>query len=288
MSWMTLNLSFGFNIRTTIPIIHYLPLVPTMLMNQHLNHGISRKQSYYMVAQDFSHFANSKQNQKYIKDDIPFINPKPFNVPVILGVAGGSASGKTTLTSAIVEALGEEHVTAINHDNYYKDLRHLTIEQRAMVNFDHPNSLDTPLLIEHLEQLRRGLSVEIPTYDFTTHSRAPVTCLVQPRRIIIVEGILIFSDPELVSLMDMKIFVDLEDDIRLIRRIKRDNIERKRSVESIIEQYTKTVRPMHQLYVEPSKRKADIIVPASNGNGIQTVALEMCVSRLREIINFYQ
>jgi len=206
--------------------------------------------------------------------------------PVILGIAGGSASGKTTLAKMIINSLGEEHVSFIGHDSYYKDLNHLSIEERTNVNFDHPSALETSLLIEHIHQLKLGNPVDVPIYDFGTHSRTQRTETVHPRRIVIVDGILIFAEPELLSQMDMRIFVDTDDDLRLIRRIQRDIKERQRSVESVIEQYTKYVRPMHLCYVEPSKRLADIIVPA--GHGIQPVALDMCVSRLREIINFYQ
>ena len=207
--------------------------------------------------------------------------------PVIIGIAGGSASGKSTLTKQIVSALGEEHISYISHDSYYKDLSRLSLQERATTNFDHPDSLDTYLLKQHIIALKNGLEVDTPVYDFTTHSRvSDKTVKVEPRRIVIVDGILLFSDPELCDVLDMKIYVDTDDDIRLIRRIKRDTVERGRSVESIIEQYQKYVRPMHEMFVEPSKRKADIIVPASQV--VSTVALEMCVSRLREIINFCQ
>lgn len=207
-------------------------------------------------------------------------------LPVILGIAGGSGSGKTTLTKAIIDALGEEHATFITHDNYYKDHTDLTLEERSNINFDHPDALETSLLIEHLKQLKRGNKVSIPKYDFKTHARTQETSEVLPKRIIVIDGILLFADPELCELMDMKIYVDTEDDIRLIRRIRRDTVERQRSVDQVIDQYTKTVRPMHHLFVEPNKRKADIIVPSSHG--VQQVALDMCISRLREIINFYQ
>ncbi len=207
--------------------------------------------------------------------------------PVIIGIAGGSASGKSTLTKQIVSALGEEHISYISHDSYYKDLSHLSLQERALTNFDHPDSLDTYLLKQHIVALKNGEEVDTPVYDFTTHSRiSDKTIKIEPRRIVIVDGILLFSDPELCDVLDMKIYVDTDDDIRLIRRIKRDTVERGRSVESIIEQYQNYVRPMHEMFVEPSKRKADIIVPASQV--VSTVALEMCVSRLREIINFCQ
>ena len=202
--------------------------------------------------------------------------------PVILGIAGGSASGKTTLAKAIIQSLGSEHVSFIGHDSYYHELPHLSVKERAEVNFDHPSSLDTQLLIQHIQNLKNGKSVHVPIYDFSSHARTGNTEEVIPKKIIIIDGILIFSEPQLLNLMDMKIFVDTDDDIRLIRRIKRDITERKRSIDSIITQYQYTVRPMHLLYVEPSKRCADIIVPA--GDGIQPVALDMCVSRLREII----
>jgi len=206
--------------------------------------------------------------------------------PVIVGIAGGSGSGKTTLTQAIVAALGKDHVSYISHDSYYKDLSHLPVSVRSQQNFDHPNSLDTALLKSHLQSLRLGQSVDVPVYDFSCHARTQKVQRVDPKRIVIVDGILIFADNDLCDSMDMKIFVDTEDDIRLIRRLQRDTQERGRSVDSVITQYTQTVRPMHHLFVEPSKKKADIIVPA--GSGIQAVALEMCVSRLREIINFCQ
>lgn len=228
-----------------------------------------------------------EQEQKIVSSSL-VVQSKLFENggPVIVGIAGGSASGKTTLAKAIIEALGSEHVSFIGHDSYYKELSHLPIEQRAEVNFDHPSSLDTNLLVQHLFQLKKGENVQVPIYDFATHTRTASTELVNPRSIIIVDGILIFAEPQLMSLMDMKIFVDTDDDLRLIRRMKRDINERQRSVESVITQYTRTVRPMHLIYVEPSKRGADIIVPASQG--IQPVALDMCVSRLREIINLHK
>lgn len=183
----------------------------------------------------------------------------------------------------IIDALGADHVTLIGHDSYYRNMNHLPFEERAQINYDHPDSLETSLLVSHLKDLKRGQSVAVPIYDYNTHSRTTESTAMAPRKIVIIDGILIFSDPELLPLMDIKIFVDTEDDIRLIRRITRDTKERSRSLESVIEQYSKFVRPMHQLFVEPSKRKADIIVPA--GEGIQTAALDMCVSRLRELIN---
>lgn len=256
-----------------------------------------RKNLLRMVSQHQPPFSSSSYNNEvasqknFLDIDFSATTQSKFQRlvdyrPVIVGIAGGSASGKTTMARAIIENLGEEHISFIGHDNYYKNLHHLSLEDRGKVNFDHPDSLDTSLLIDHVQQLKNGQEVHIPTYDFNTHSRTSVTLHIQPRKIILVDGILIFSEPELIRLMDLKIFVDTADDIRLIRRIGRDTRERGRSVESVIDQYMKTVRPMHDLYVEPSKRKADIIVPA--GDGISPAALEMCVSRLREIINFYQ
>jgi uridine kinase len=207
------------------------------------------------------------------------------DAPVIVGVAGGSGSGKTTLVELIMKALGEDHVSYISHDNYYKDLSHLSFKERSQINFDHPNSLETDLLIKHLKELKQMKSINKPLYDFTRHARIQDTYeTVKPRPIIIVDGILIFAELELLNLFDMKIFVDTDDDIRFIRRLIRDTTERNRTTMSVIAQYEETVRPMHLTYVEPSKRNADIIVPA--GKGIRTVALDMCVSRLREIINF--
>lgn len=198
--------------------------------------------------------------------------------PLVIGIAGGTASGKTTMSRAIYETIGPEHISYITHDCYYHDLSHLTHEERDEWNYDHPKALDTPLLIEHLKQLRDRQPVRIPTYDYTTHTRFPGEEELQPRAIILVEGILIFSEPLLVELMDIKIFVDTEDDIRLARRLQRDTLERERSVESVLMQYLKTVRPMHKQFVEPSKRVADIIVP---DGGMNTVALDLVVSKLK-------
>ncbi|KAM3576122.1 hypothetical protein VYU27_001998 [Nannochloropsis oceanica] len=201
----------------------------------------------------------------------------PASGPLTVGVAGGSGSGKTTFARALYEALGEEHVTYITHDSYYKDLSHLTLAERAVANFDHPNSLDTALLVEHLKALKRGESVEVPEYCFATHARLASTTTVEPRRVILVEGILIFADRALVQELAIKVFVDTESDLRLIRRIHRDVKERGRSLESIVDQYIKTVRPMHMDFVEPSKREADVIIPL----GMNQVALDMFLSRLQ-------
>lgn len=196
---------------------------------------------------------------------------------IVIGIAGGSGSGKTTLAKAIYESIGEDNITFISHDSYYKDLSHLTIEQRAQQNFDHPDSLDTALLVEHVIALKKRQTVYIPSYDYTTHSRIIGTTEAAPRPVVLVEGILIFSDKALYDLMDVKIFVDTDDDIRLIRRIQRDTLERGRSLMGIINQYMSTVRPMHLQFVEPSKRNADIIVPV----GLNSVALDLVVSKLK-------
>ena len=203
--------------------------------------------------------------------------------PVIVGICGGTGSGKTTLTKAIVERLGAEHVSLVSHDSYYRDLQHLVVKERANVNFDHPDALDSELLYTHIGMLKEGIPVKCPVYDFTTHSRKlDEYDLVNPSKIVLVDGILIFAEPRLLEAMDMKIFVDTADDIRLIRRLTRDIAERARTVENVIDQYHATVRPMHKLFVEPSRRAADIIVPSCDG--IQEVALDMVVSRLRELI----
>jgi uridine kinase len=181
--------------------------------------------------------------------------------PLIIGVAGGTASGKTTVSQHIADNLGPERVALLQHDSYYKDQPQLEPSQRALVNFDHPDSLDNELLIEHLQALSAGRAVEVPVYDFKTDSRSPQTVRVEPRPVIVVEGILIFADARLREMMGLKIFVDTDADIRFIRRLRRDMAERGRSVESIVEQYLNTVRLMHQEFVEPSKRFADIIIP---------------------------
>jgi uridine kinase len=198
------------------------------------------------------------------------------NPILVVGVCGGSGSGKTTLSRAIIHDFGADRVTYLSHDYYYKDLGHLTMEQRAEHNFDHPDSLETNLLVDHLKKLRSGQAVNIPVYDFGTHSRRPETIIMKPNKVILVEGILIFADPELASLMDIKIFVETAADIRLIRRLKRDISERQRTAESVMKQYMKTVRPMHMMFVESSKRVADIIIP----QGVNSVALDMILSRL--------
>ena len=183
--------------------------------------------------------------------------------PLIVAVCGGSGSGKTTLTRIIMEKLGTDHCTLIAHDNYYKNFDTLSLEERAEINFDHPDALDSGLLVEHLKKLRDNVAVEVPIYDFASHSRKKgVSTTALPSRVILVDGILIFAVPSLLEMFDLKIYVDTADDIRLIRRLQRDITERSRTMESVITQYFQTVRPMHSMLVEPSKRHADIILPS--------------------------
>lgn len=200
--------------------------------------------------------------------------------PLILGIAGGSGSGKTTLAKAIMSELGDDYAAIINHDCYYKDSSHLTLAQRAELNFDHPSSLDTAYLVQQIKALKNNQSVYVPQYDYATHSRVNTTRLILPKPVIIIEGILIFADSDLLPLLDIKVYVDTEDDIRLARRIERDSIERNRTLKSILQQYFKTVRPMHQEFVAPSRNRADIIVPI----GLNSVALDLIVYRLRAAI----
>ena len=201
--------------------------------------------------------------------------------PLTIGIAGGSGSGKTTVAQEILQRVGPDKIAYIQHDSYYKDLSGLPPTQRAEVNFDHPNSLETELLIEHIVSLRDGKPVEVPIYDFATHSRTSQTYTAQSRRVIIVEGILIFAEPELRKLFDVKIFVDTDADIRFIRRLYRDITERGRTTESVIKQYQSTVRPMHLEFVEPSKRYADVIIPEG---GFNAAALDMVVARVNALL----
>jgi uridine kinase len=196
--------------------------------------------------------------------------------PLIIGVAGGSGSGKTTVAKAIQARLGVDALF-LDQDAYYLDLAHLSLEERQRTNFDHPDALDTDLMVRHLEALAAGQAIDKPTYDFARHTRAPATIRVDPRDVILVDGILIFAEARLRRLFDVKIFVDVADDLRFIRRMQRDVTERGRSVESVVEQYLGTVRPMHLEFVEPSKRYADIIVPEGGRN---TVAIQMLEARV--------
>jgi uridine kinase len=206
-------------------------------------------------------------------------------LPVVFGVAGGTGSGKTTVARAILDQVGAEQVAYLPHDAYYRELSHLPKEERARINFDHPDALETELLVKHVKQLLEGDSIELPVYNFTTHTRTDKTIRVEPAPIILVEGILIFSEPALRDLMDIRIYVDTDADIRFIRRLERDITERGRTVESVITQYLTTVRPMHLEFVEPSKRHADIIIPEG---GFNQVAMTMIAARLKELLRVRQ
>jgi uridine kinase len=198
----------------------------------------------------------------------------------VIGVAGGSGSGKTTVVRRIVDSLGSEHVTLLDHDRYYRDRNDLRLEERASLNYDHPDSLETDLLVRHVRDLRAGREVQVPRYDFTRHARLPETETFQPRRALIVEGILVFTDAALRELMDIKVFVDTDSDTRFIRRLQRDVAERGRTMESVIDQYQSTVKPMHLEFVEPSKRYADVIIPLGGHN---TVAVDLLLTMLRSV-----
>jgi uridine kinase len=203
------------------------------------------------------------------------------NKPIVFGVAGGTASGKTTVARNILEGVGAEKIAYLPHDAYYRDMPHLSFEERAHQNFDHPDSLETKLLVKHIKKLLRGEPVHVPIYDFKTHRRTDQTILVEPSPIILVDGILIFTKRKLRELMDIKVFVDTDSDVRFIRRLKRDIEERGRSLDNVIEQYLTTVRPMHMKFVEPSKRFADVIIPHG---GMNRVAMAMVVSRMKELL----
>ena len=202
--------------------------------------------------------------------------------PVVIGIAGGTGSGKSTVASGILNRVGANHIALLPHDAYYRELHTMSVEERQRVNFDHPDSLETDLLVQHVKQLRAGNTIELPVYDFTTHSRTEKTIHIEPRRVILVEGILIFYEVELRKLFDVKIFVDTDADIRFIRRLQRDIIERGRTTESVIKQYLGTVRPMHMEFVEPTKRYADVIIPEG---GLNTVAMDMVIARIESMLN---
>ena len=201
--------------------------------------------------------------------------------PIIVGIAGGTGSGKTTVARRVREGVGERSAM-IQHDWYYHDQSHLEIEERALLNFDHPDSLDNELLVEHLRQLKSGRAVEVPQYDFTRHARAEQTMCIRPLPVIVVEGILLFAIPELREVFDIKLYVDTDADIRVFRRVRRDIRDRGRDFETIREQYYRTVRPMHLEFVEPSKRWADLIIPEGGQNHI---ALDVIVERLKRYLD---
>ena len=202
--------------------------------------------------------------------------------PLTIGVAGGSGSGKSTVVRALLQAVGEENAALLPHDAYYRDYSHLSVEVRVQVNWDHPDALETGLMVRHLEQLVMGHGIERPIYDFRNYTRLAETERVEPHPVIIVEGILILVEPDLRDLLDIKAFVDTDADIRFIRRLQRDTTERGRSVSSVVEQYLGTVRPMHLDFVEPSKRYADIIIPRGGHN---RVAIEMLVARVKSALS---
>lgn len=202
--------------------------------------------------------------------------------PLVIGIAGGTGSGKTTVARTILRRVGADHIAFLPHDAYYRDLSGLPLEERKKLNFDHPDSLETELMIQHLHALKSWQPAPLPVYDFATHTRVARTVLVEPQAIILVEGILIFYEIELRKLFDVKIFVDTDADIRFIRRLQRDISERGRTAESVMKQYLETVRPMHMEFVEPSKRYADVIIPEG---GFNTVALDMVVSRVEALIS---
>lgn len=201
---------------------------------------------------------------------------------VCIGVAGGTGSGKTTVAKFIVERIGAHRIAHLQHDAYYRDLSHYDEAALLAHNFDHPEALESALLADHLAQLKAGKPVEVPVYDFTRHVRTPLTRRVEPRGVILVEGILILAEPLLRPLLDIKIFVDTDADLRLIRRLRRDVAERGRTVDSVIEQYLGTVRPMHLEFVEPSKRWADLIIPEG---GFNLVALDVVCARVEALLS---
>ena len=209
-------------------------------------------------------------------DHPPLTSPRP----TVIGVAGGSGSGKTTVVRRIVDSLGSDQVVVLEHDRYYRDRTDLRLEERAALNYDHPDALETDLLVAHVRALKAGHAVDVPLYDFTGYARRPDVQRYEPRRAIIVEGILIFSEPTLRELMDVKVFVDADADTRFIRRLQRDVAERGRTLDSVVDQYLATVKPMHFEFVEPSKRYADLIIPVGGHN---TVAIDLMLSLVRSL-----
>jgi len=201
--------------------------------------------------------------------------------PIVIGIAGGTGSGKTTVANVILNRVGKHRIAYLPHDAYYRDLHDLPYEQRAAINFDHPNSLESELMIQHVLQLKQGKPVDLPIYDFSIHTRTEKTIHVEAHPVIIVEGILIFAEPELRKIFDVKIFVDTDPDIRFIRRLERDIAERGRTTDMVIHQYLSTVRPMHLEFVEPSKRYADVIIPEG---GLNEVAMDMIIARIEALL----
>jgi uridine kinase len=202
--------------------------------------------------------------------------------PVVMGVAGGSGSGKSTVVREVCRALSPGTTAVLHHDAYYRDLSHLAFQERVAVNFDHPGSLETELMVEHVACLLAGSPAAIPTYDFSTHTRAPTVEHLEPRRLVILDGILVLADSRLRELMDVKVYVDTDADVRLLRRLRRDVEERGRTAASVLDQYEATVRPMHLEFVEPSKRHADFVVPEG---GYNRVAVDLLVTKLRDLMD---
>ena len=198
---------------------------------------------------------------------------------MIIGICGGTGSGKTTIARAIVEAVSAENVVLVEQDSYYRNLADMPLDERHQANFDHPDSLETDMLVDHILKLKQGLRVEMPLYDFKTHTRSNKIEIIEPRPVVIVEGILMFAEPRVLELLDVKVFVDTPDDIRLLRRLRRDFAERGRTYERTMDQYERTIRPMHLEFVEPSKRHADIIIPEGGQTG---VTVEVLCSLVRE------
>lgn len=198
---------------------------------------------------------------------------------ILIGIAGGTGSGKTTLADKVVDSFGAHEVSILRHDNYYKRHDEMNYEERCKLNYDHPDAFDTELLAEHIRLLKEGKSVDMPVYDYSIHNRSDKTIRVNPAPVIVLEGILIYAEQQLCDLMDIKVFVDTDADVRILRRIIRDVKERERSLDSVINQYLTTVKPMHEQFVEPSKRRADIIIPEGGEN---VVALEMLIERVRK------
>lgn len=198
---------------------------------------------------------------------------------ILIGIAGGTGSGKTTLADKLVENFGSDEVSILRHDNYYKRHDEMTYDERSKLNYDHPDAFDTELLCQHIQMLKEGKVIEMPVYDYTIHNRSNEVVVVEPAPVIVLEGILIFAEQTLCDLMDIKVFVDTDADVRILRRILRDVKERGRSLDSVISQYLTTVKPMHEQFVEPSKRRADIIIPEGGEN---LVALQMLIERVHK------
>ena len=201
---------------------------------------------------------------------------------IIIGIAGGTGSGKTTLTEKLRDHFGANEVSVLNHDSYYKRHDELPYEERCKLNYDHPDAFDTDMMIDHLRMLKNGQAIDCPTYDYTIHNRAEEVLHIEPRRVIVVEGIMIFVNKTLCDEMNIRIFVDADADVRLCRRIRRDVKKRGRSIDSVVDQYLTTVKPMHELYVEPSKKNANLIVPEGGKN---LIALEMIINRIQKHID---